>query len=968
VNTNRRLLWLALLGTLIWGVMMGIEAKGYKTRDCSPGWRPSTWGCLAESPIAHLELALIPESFRSYVDCDSVGKDCQSYDPSNLDAIAPPNRLWNIEVAKVNTYMDFLFIALYWSVFVLLARIGGGRLSLIVGGAISAAALFDIGENVLLLRALQAITKHADPLTVPGLVSRIKWCLFAASLVLLAIAVAKTMQMSLPPMSVFMVLSALLTVAGVFYIPLLTVALLALALALFLALFHYFPFGKLSWDAVLSWIEFVYLIRFQVMALVLLTLVLPAGFFAAPSMFIGLFDALSFNSFVFVAWAAFQLAFTTMFTSRLVLVYGPERFPGISRLRKKYSLSWPTVGAFACLSAPCLVMMCCGTDFTRFGTVLSPLLKIAGILIALALAILVLWATAKLHRRTDDPDNTAAALYPFAFAKTSQSVRPRPRPNPIDQVLTGVLPSRLQAGILDTAPRPGFPMRRLRSGHKLAALTLFVLLFIYVLGFFYDPSWHLSEHPPAAMFYLLFLLVLLTWLFSGLSFLLDAVRIPVLTAALALSMIGGLARTDHEFTVDAPTAKQNLPTIPPTPEEVVRKWEAKRGPDPRAPIVVVATAGGGIRAEAWTTQVLTSLTSENTERVGFAFDSSLLLVSSVSGGSVGSMYVVGSYDANGKLPLTAANGIRGASSRTSLSAVGWGLLYPDVLRTIPLLGWFVPQTLDRGSTLEKVWLTNWDKGLPSPTPTIASWIKDVRAGIRPAAIFNTTAAESGQRFLIASTAVPQDDNTKRGPNETGLSGQGTLQFATSLAGYDLSVSTAARASATFPFVSPMSRPTPRIDNGMRYFAMHLADGGYYDNSGVMSATQWLAAARQTIRCHPVLILLIDSTPGWPKNGETWSWQRQMVAPVEALLAVRTSSQETRASYELDLAQKYLHDEGLDVEVARMFYPADQLTPLSWHLTDEQKDQITEAWTRRDPAFQSEKLKIANFLGRTHGHP
>jgi hypothetical protein len=165
------------------------------------------------------------------------------------------------------------------------------------------------------------------------------------------------------------------------------------------------------------------------------------------------------------------------------------------------------------------------------------------------------------------------------------------------------------------------------------------------------------------------------------------------------------------------------------------------------------------------------------------------------------------------------------------------------------------------------------------------------------------------------------------------------------------------ASATFPWVSPMSRPTPKINDGTRPLHIHLADGGYYDNSGVMSATQWLVAARRAIGRHPVLIVLIDATPGWPASGQTWSWQRQMVAPIEALLAVRTSSQQTRASYELNLARDYLRDEGLTVDVAHMFYPANQLTPLSWHLTNEQEKQITEAWSRRDPVFQSEKDTI-----------
>ena len=502
---------------------------------------------------------------------------------------------------------------------------------------------------------------------------------------------------------------------------------------------------------------------------------------------------------------------------------------------------------FAGLALPCLVMMCCGTSLaaTPGSALTNPLLKIVGIVIALALAILVLWITARLHRSTPDPNNTAAALYPFSFVKGQPSSAPVSYLKPVEPLLSYLLPPRLQPGILDSRPDPEAP-HRLRSGHGLAMITVAILLVIYAVGFVYSPSYSLSQYSPAAMFYLLFLLIFLTWLFSGIAFFLDAVRVPVLTTMLVASMIAGsIQGTDHQFTVRKPV-DPGAGTIPPTPAEVVDAWMKARGKnDPHAPMVIVATAGGGIRASAWTTQVLTGLSNERVEAPGVDFDASLVLVSSVSGGSVGNMYVVGSYDEGGKLQADDGSRISDAASRTSLSSVGWGLLYPDVLRTIPVLGSFVPQDRDRGWALERAWLSNWAQRPPDPQLTMASWIQDVRHGTRPAAIFNTTIAETGQRFLISSTEVPafheeDSDITKKHPDRH------TLQFATEFPGYDMDVQTAARASATFPWVSPMARPAaePRADT---LPIMHLADGGYYDNSGVMSATQWLVGGRDTIK-------------------------------------------------------------------------------------------------------------------------
>ena len=71
---------------------------------------------------------------------------------------------------------------------------------------------------------------------------------------------------------------------------------------------------------------------------------------------------------------------------------------------------------------------------------------------------------------------------------------------------------------------------------------------------------------------------------------------------------------------------------------------------------------------------------------GSRFTSSLLLVSAVSGGSEGAMYFVGSYAQDGRVPLATLADIRQNAYHSSLSSVGWGLLYPDLLRIVPVLG------------------------------------------------------------------------------------------------------------------------------------------------------------------------------------------------------------------------------------------------------------------------------------------
>jgi hypothetical protein len=218
-------------------------------------------------------------------------------------------------------------------------------------------------------------------------------------------------------------------------------------------------------------------------------------------------------------------------------------------------------------------------------------------------------------------------------------------------------------------------------------------------------------------------------------------------------------------------------------------------------------------------------------------------------------------------------------------------------------------------------------------------------------IFNATAAESGQRFLMSSTTLPPDPRLEHGYLPS-------IQFQDAFQGLDLPVATAARLSASFAWVSPMSRAS----RGEPRFRVHVGDGGYYDNSGVVSAIEWLIAAGDAVKLHPVYIVLVDSTPGWPAAGETWTWQRQLVAPLETLQSVRTSSQQARAQFELQLGTDVLVSKGFNVKPVRFRYPSDLLTPLSWHLTPEQQKKIGEAWSKPSADLMAQREILLHGLG------
>ena len=366
-----------------------------------------------------------------------------------------------------------------------------------------------------------------------------------------------------------------------------------------------------------------------------------------------------------------------MITSRLVLVYGGERFPGIDTVVVG-NVGTRTVVLFGVLAVPFVFVLSLGT-LDPF-----PLLKVIGIAIGLAAAVLGLYLTARLqYFIEDDTGNTANRVFPSfgVLQHTSDKSRSRFWKFADDQIKK--LPPKLQAGLIRED--------RLRSGHQLATIAVAGLLTCYVaLGFSYLPHFVSPEKQPAAVLFVLLLLSILTWVLSGVAFFLDVLRVPVLTTLLTLSLLTGLVRTDHQFVITPHTSGKPLP-----PASVIEAWVKEyrdNHPNQTEPktAIIVATAGGGIRASAWTAEVLTQLgsaapemltelgmTAEQKQQCASEFSSSLLLISSVSGGSVGAMSVLNGYGDKRSFPnddAVALEKIRFNAYHSSLSAVGWGPL------------------------------------------------------------------------------------------------------------------------------------------------------------------------------------------------------------------------------------------------------------------------------------------------------
>jgi hypothetical protein len=270
--------------------------------------------------------------------------------------------------------------------------------------------------------------------------------------------------------------------------------------------------------------------------------------------------------------------------------------------------------------------------------------------------------------------------------------------------------------------------------------------------------------------------------------------------------------------------------------------------------------------------------------------------------------------------------VRALAAQGSLNEAAWGLAYPDLWRMLAPIPPRLRFEKDRGWAMEQA----WKRRLLEPAPRMSDWMRGVREGWRPAVAMNATGVESGQRATFG---------TFRAPDAWGLH-----TLASRYPGKDIEVSTAARLSATFPYVTPIARAWPE---SAETSAVHFADGGYYDNTGMGIAMLWLdrALSQDPARYagRQVAFIRIRSGPAVSATAvKDRAWLYESIGPFQTLLAVRTAGQRERADTELQFLQRLWCARGTDIKsIEFSFERADP--PLSWQLSPAQASAIDVEW-------------------------
>jgi len=659
--------------------------------------------------------------------------------------------------------------------------------------------------------------------------------------------------------------------------------------------------SKLWW-----WTPYIYVLRVQLLAMALLVAAPP--FALSSPLLNGIFDLdygdawrSAFAMFL-VSLAAFSTAWSLLASCWTTIFNAPARFD-IAPIRfVRFPIHWPEREVFGLMA---LVPIAVAIQHSWRASGVNPFPLIAGALGGLVVAIGMLLAAnraaLKLQRDLYNPK-----IRRVEVRALRRVVRWLDRPN-------------IREGFIDSTTD------QLRAGHMVAWLVFTISLALYAAIGIARGGWIGYQTQLSTLSCLLLLLLILCWMLGGLAFFFDRYRVPVLAIVVAaLFVINQFPLPGREYTYRTWPHQKG---VGPFPHEVLQRGST-------TPIVVAAT-GGGIQAAAWTARVLTGIDEAlPTRELKDAYTGSIRLISSVSGGGVGAMYFSELYDEKGNVDHSRLPQVVAMAEASSLDDVAWGAVYPDLMSAVLppvrlLLG-------DRGQALEKAWTRSTTAaGRRSVGGLLADWREQVWAATRPANIFNATLVDTGERLLLGTSRVGWRE-------EHGLHNYEDLY-----GDRNIQVVTAARLAASFTYVSPAASP----DHGEPAF--HVVDGGYYDDYGMTTLTEWLDEALDGVGLprdggvfRRALVIQIRSSPAedYDRPDAAPGYFYQALAPVKTLLNVRATGQISHNDEGFGRLQRLWKERGVEIDNI-VFGFCGEHPPLSWHLTGKDKRMIEDEWQK-----------------------
>jgi hypothetical protein len=276
---------------------------------------------------------------------------------------------------------------------------------------------------------------------------------------------------------------------------------------------------------------------------------------------------------------------------------------------------------------------------------------------------------------------------------------------------------------------------------------------------------------------------------------------------------------------------------------------------------------------------------------------------------------------------------------------------------------------DRERALEEAWERGYAKAIDAPTFSRGMLELYAKNPALPSLFINGTMVETGDRIVTSNCRLRPRDAAANSP---------LLAFRNAFDGFallgsDLPLSAAAGMSARFTYVSPAGR-VPK-GNGM---LGHVVDGGYFENSGAVTAVE-IALAMRAIAAKnrwnlvPVIVLIdfencspnhlkcgdepdlsklkgdcsfdayapfpYRGTEGPPEPSAPYLWANEVMSPLSALLNTRGARGEQAVGDARSLGRPV---NGRPTVIEFRLVQRDVPIPLGWVLSHQAQHAIDSA--------------------------
>jgi hypothetical protein len=383
----------------------------------------------------------------------------------------------------------------------------------------------------------------------------------------------------------------------------------------------------------------------------------------------------------------------------------------------------------------------------------------------------------------------------------------------------------------------------------------------------------------------------------------------------------------------------------------LKKWKAIASPDSsKTPLVVVTVSGGGSRSAYWTFRALQYADSLSE---GKLFRNTVL-ITGASGGMIGAAYwrnVHAAYK-RGLLTDPYASKYQQNIGKDLLNAIVFSFASVDMIspfNKIKIAGH--NYSTDRGYALEHEMGRNTEGLLAKP---IGYFEEREANGEIPELIINGTIVNDGRKLMICNQPIAfltQPEYSLNSPTPP-IDAVDFRAFFPEQNTSELSLTSALRMNATFPYILPVVRlpSQPR---------MNIMDAGLRDNFGIQVASRYLHVMRDWLleNTSEIIFLEIRDTRenDVSGNSDQTSLGSMVADPLFVIQNKWEAFQSYGYNYVKDFAPAYVN--GKLTFVTLQYIPKEfkKTAALNFHLTQQEKEDLYESINNPYNQFEIQRL-------------